>query len=144
MNVPFSECAIRNVPIPTDRIIAPVIRHMSWKRMVIRAKFQVNSHYSLSTIWSIACGIASLYVELTKFSGGEALLLYSASDRIVEVFLESNHSSVIVDHITHALGVATGGRYIYWTVIRDGNRSIMRAQSDGSEAEEIVTIGKLN
>lgn len=49
-----------------------------------------------------------------------------------------------MDKIPGVVGVATGGRYVYWSVFQNDNQAIMRAQSDGSEPEAIVTSGKLS
>lgn len=64
MNVLFSESAIRNVPIPLDRIIALVIGHISCKAMDIRAKLKVNSYLSLPKISNMVALLCETFLNL--------------------------------------------------------------------------------
>ncbi|XP_055389862.1 putative vitellogenin receptor isoform X2 [Condylostylus longicornis] len=73
--------------------------------------------------------------------GGEPLLLFTKLDSIIGMHLHSKHVYKVAENLKQAVGVAYDGERIYWTHIKYGYESIVRAREDGSKQESLVTTG---
>ncbi|XP_032597334.1 putative vitellogenin receptor isoform X2 [Drosophila grimshawi] len=76
----------------------------------------------------------------------QALLLYTTQVAVMGMHLkqqpqERNHIFTVATNLTKVIGVAYDEEHIYWTNIQNEAESIVRARSDGSMAEILLTSG---
>ncbi|XP_037937352.1 putative vitellogenin receptor [Teleopsis dalmanni] len=73
--------------------------------------------------------------------GEDAILMYTTQVTIMSVHLRSKHVYPIAVNLTKVIGVSYDGTSIYWTNIQKETESIVKAETDGSEAEILLTSG---
>ncbi|XP_012532761.2 vitellogenin receptor [Monomorium pharaonis] len=75
-----------------------------------------------------------------KARAGEATLVFSTDTAIISMYVESKKYFPVATNLSHAVGVAVNGDYIYWSDIEQGNEVIVRNSLE-TKHEIIVTTG---
>lgn len=76
-----------------------------------------------------------------RANGEEALLLYSTQVTIMGMHLRSKQIYAVATNLTKVIGVSYDGDNIYWTNIQNEGESIVKAKTDGSHPEILLTSG---
>lgn len=69
----------------------------------------------------------------------DPLLLYAASKSVSWFTLRSKHVKRVADNLNQVVGISYDGEYVYWTDISVQVESIMKAKTDGTDIEVLLT-----
>uniref|UniRef100_A0A1A9W8J7 EGF-like domain-containing protein n=1 Tax=Glossina brevipalpis TaxID=37001 RepID=A0A1A9W8J7_9MUSC len=80
-------------------------------------------------------------LSCSALSEEEALLFYTTQITVMGINLHSRRLYTVAANLSKVIGVTYDGKHVYWTNIREGDESIVRANTNGSEQLVIHSTG---